>query len=269
MKLRKILAAASAAIIGASLLTFTASANEGFLMYASGDWSASKMSLGDCPDGEIDVTGDGTYTVTAYGMEFEDEDTGEMVPAQAVGATVFCVDITDLALDLYGGKDAEGYADCQTGADKMAFAKAAGLDITNVSVQTKSTDGSVVDVPVDQSKVIFGDIEGNNKIRIEIFNAYGDTSANPSINTDDIDFDESISVTFTISGLDGGAAPIDDAAPVDTTPDAADASASAASAAPAASDSKGSPDTGVEGVAAIAGLAVVAGGALAIAKKRK
>lgn len=257
MKLRKILAAASAAVIGASLLTISASANEGFLMFASGDWSASSMEIGLCPDGEIDVTGDGTYTVTAYGMELEDENTGEMIPAEAIGATVFCVDITDLALDLYGGTDAEGYGDCSTGAEKMAFAKAAGLDITNVSIQTTSTDGTVVDIPVDQSKVIFGDIEGNNKIRIEIFNAYGDTSSAPCIDTSLIDFDDSISVTFTISGLD-------DDAPAEDTDAPADDNASAP-----ATDSKGSPDTGVEGVAAIAGLAVVAGGALAIAKKRK
>lgn len=264
MKLRKILAAASAAVIGASLLTVAASANEGFLMYASGDWSAQKMELGACPDGEIDVTGDGTYTVSAYGMEFEDEDTGEMVPAQAVGAVVFCVDITDLALDLYGGKDAEGYADCETAADKMAFAKAAGLDITDVSIQTKSTDGTVVDIPVDQSKILFGDIEGNNKIRLEVYNEYGDSKNDPCIDTSLIDFDDSISVTFTISGLDADA-PAEDNTPAedtDTTPDTTPST-------PVASDSKGSPDTGVEGIAAVAGLAVVAGGALAIAKKRK
>lgn len=260
MKLRKILAAASAAIVGASLLTISASANEGFLMYASADWSAQKMSLGDCPDGEIDVTGDGTYTVTAYGMEFEDEDTGEMVPAPAVGAVVFCVDISDLALDLYGGKDAEGYADCQTAADKMAFAKAAGLDITDVSIQTKSADGSVADIAVDQSKILFGDIEGNNKIRLEIYNEYGDSKNDPCIDPTTINFDDSISVTFTISGVGGGAPADDNNAPVDdnntpapTTP----------------SDTKGSPNTGVEGIAAVAGIAVIAGGALVMAKKRK
>ena len=259
MKLRKIIAAASSAIVGASLLTISASANDGFLMYASGDWSAQKMELGACPDGEIDVTGDGTYTVTAYGMEFEDEDTGEMVPAPAAGAVVFCVDIVDLALDLYGGKDAEGYADCETGAEKMAFAKAAGLDITDVSIQTKSTDGSVVDIPVDQSKLLFGDIEGNNKIRLEIYNEYGDSKNDPCIDTSAINFDDSISVTFTISGLNGGV-PADDNTPADDN---------AAPAPTAPSDSKGSPNTGVEGIAAVAGIAVVAGGALVIAKKRK
>lgn len=259
MKLRKILAAASAAIVGASLLTISASAYDGFLMYASADWSAQKMSLGDCPDGEIDVTGDGTYTVTAYGMEFEDEDTGEMVPAPAVGAVVFCVDISDLALDLYGGKDAEGYGDCQTSADKMAFAKNAGLDITDVSIQTKSADGSVADIPVDQSKILFGDLEGNNKIRLEIYNEYGESKNAPCIDPTVINFDDSISVTFTISGV--GGAPVADNTPADT-----DAPAPTT---PSTTDSKGSPDTGVEGIAAVAGIAVIAGGALAIAKKRK
>ncbi len=258
MKLRKILAAASAAIVGASLLTISASAYDTFLMYASADWSAQNMELGACPDGEVNITSDGTYTVSAYGMELEDEDTGEMVPIPAVGAVVFCVDISDLALDLYGGKDAEGYGDCQTSADKMAFAKAAGLNITDVSIQTKNVDGSVVDIAVDQNNILFGDLEGNNKIRLEIYNEYGESKNAPCIDPTTINFDDSISVTFTISGV-GSSASADNNAPVDTTNPAPTTP----------SDSKGSPDTGVEGIAAVAGIAVIAGGALVIAKKRK
>ena len=103
--------------------------------------------------------------------------------------------------------------------------------------------------------VIFGDIEANGKIRIEIFNAYGDTVNAPAVDVADISFDEKIAVTFTITGVADAA--VD--APADTVVDTQ---------APTTGD-KQSPDTGVEGVAVVAGLAIVAGGAMLLSKKRK
>lgn len=261
MKITKILAAASAAVVSTAVLAATASAHETFLMYASGDWSCSNMEAGAATGHDTDVTTDGTYTVSVSGFEFEDEDTAEMVPATATGATVFCVDIDGLANELGCGKDAEGYEALETGAEKMAFAQAAGLTISDVVITATNTDGTSTDIAVDESKLIYGDIEGNGKIRLEIYNAYGDTSKDAPISTD-WSFDDSLSVTFTISGIGGG-----DAA-ADTTADATTVDATTPADTTAGAD-KGSPDTGVEGIAAVAGVAVLAAGAVLVSKKRK
>lgn len=251
MKLRNLMAAATAAVVGGAAMTAVASANDAFLMYASSDWSVQCMAADSENATTADVTGDGTYTVSISGFEWEDEDTGEMVPATGTGVTVFCVDIADLATDLGCGKDAEGYEDLTTAAEKMAFAQATGLTISDVVVTATNSDGSTTDIPVDNSKLFYGDIEGNGKIRLEIYNAYGDTSKDAPISTD-WSFDDSLSVTFTISGIGGG--------------DAADDAATDNS---AATGDKQSPDTGVEGIAVVAGVAALAAGALVVSKKRK
>lgn len=261
MKITKILAAASAAVVSTAVLAATASAHDTFLMYASGDWSCSNMEAGAATGHDTDVTTDGTYTVSVSGFEFEDEDTAEMVPATATGATVFCVDIDGLATELGCGKDAEGYEALETSAEKMALAQAAGLTISDVVITATNTDGTSTDIAVDESKLLYGDIEGNGKIRLEIYNAYGDTSKDAPISTD-WSFDDSLSVTFTISGIGGG-----DAA-ADTTADATTADATTPADTTAGAD-KGSPDTGVEGIAAVAGVAVLAAGAVLVSKKRK
>ena len=261
MKITKILAAASAAVVSTAVLAATASAHETFLMYASGDWSCSNMEAGAATGHDTDVTTDGTYTVSVSGFEFEDEDTAEMVPATATGATVFCVDIDGLANELGCGKDAEGYEALETGAEKMAFAQAAGLTISDVVITATNTDGTSTDIAVDESKLIYGDIEGNGKIRLEIYNAYGDTSKDAPIDAAGFSFDDSLSVTFTVSGTGLGAA-ADDTATDATTGEAADNTATT-------TPDKGSPDTGVEGIAAVAGVAVLAAGAVLVSKKRK
>jgi len=55
---------------------------------------------------------------------------------------------------------------------------------------------------VDQSKLHWGDIEGNGNMRIEIFNAYGSgTNTNPPIDITKLKCRKTCKVTFTISGL--------------------------------------------------------------------
>ncbi len=262
MKANKIFAGVMASAVAATAMAAAASAYEGFLMYAAGDWSVSAMGTDSYPDGNIDVTADGTYTVKTGGFTWEDEETGDLVPALASGATVFCVDITDLAND-YGFASA-GVDGLETGADKMAYAKAAGINVTDVKVTATNSDGTTTDYPVDSSKILFGDIEGNGKLRIEVYNEYGDTKNDAPLDNTAIEFDDTLAVTFTISGLSGAADAAVDAAPAEAAP-----AATAGDTTAAVTSSKGSPDTGIADVAAVAGLAVVAAGAVVIAKKRK
>ena len=261
MKIAKILGAASAAVVSAAVLAASASAYDTFLMYASSDWACSSMELGAYPAGNVNITGDGTYTVSVGNFMFEDEETAEMVPATATGATVFCIDIADLAADLGFGKGSDAYealGSSATAADKMALAEAAGIEISDVVITAANADGSTTDVAIDESKIIYGDIEGNGKLRIELYNAYGDTSKDAPLDAAGFTFDDTLSVTFTIAGIDGDSA--SDATDAGDATDVADAGAS---------ENKGSPDTGVEGIAVVAGVAVLAAGAVLVSKKRK
>lgn len=261
MKITKILGAASAAVVSAAVLAASASAYDAFLMYASSDWSCSSMELGAYPEGNVNITGDGTYTVSVGNFMFEDEETAEMVPATATGVTVFCIDIADLAADLGFGKGSDAYealGSSATAADKMALAEAAGIEISDVVITAANADGSTTDVAIDESKIIYGDIEGNGKLRIELYNAYGDTSKDAPLDAAGFTFDDTLSVTFTIAGIDGDSA--SDATDAGDATDVADAGAS---------ENKGSPDTGVEGIAVVAGVAVLAAGAVLVSKKRK
>ena len=253
---------------------------DAFLMYADADWYPSIMdgtghtegndgTVTEWTAGTAEVTKDGTYTVSIADIKASgvDEETGEetMAAVQGEGAVVFNVDIADLVTALGIGKDWEGYDELKTGAEKREFAKSKGINVTDVKIsQTK--DGETTEVAVDSSKIFFGDIEGNGKLRIELYNDYGDTKSDAPLKVSDLFFNEKLEVTFTISGIDailnGGS----------TTPDETDAPATDAPAtdAPTAGDStKDNTNTGVEGVAAVAGVAIVAAGAVIVAKKRK
>ena len=101
----------------------------------------------------------------------------------------------------------------------MAFAQATGLTISDVVITATNSDGTSTDIAVDESKLYYGDIEGNGKIRLEIYNAYGDTSKDAPIDPAGFSFDDALSVTFTVSGTGMG----DAAASDDNADDAATA----------------------------------------------
>lgn len=280
MKLRKIMAGIIATSVAGTMAVAASAQYDAFVMYASGNWYPSIMdasghtedpssgTVTEWTPGTQEITKDGTYTVSISDIKCSgiDEETGDetMLKVDASGAMVFNVDIADLAKDLGVGVDAEGYDALKTGAEKMEFAKSKGVNVTDVKI-TQVKDGETTEIAVDQSKVLFGDIEGKGKFRIELYNEYGDTKADPPLKTSDIFFNEGLSVTFTISGIDailGG----------NTTPDETEAPATDAPAtdAPTTGDSsKPNSNTGVEGVAAVAGVAIVAAGAVIVAKKRK
>ncbi len=60
----------------------------------------------------------------------------------------------------------------------------------------------------DGSKLLYGDLEENGNLRLEIHNEFGGTIADPGLNPADLSFSDSIEVTFTLSGItfNGGAA---------------------------------------------------------------
>lgn len=274
MKLRKIMAGIIATSVAGTMAVAASAQYDASVMYADADWYPSIMdatghtegtdgTVTEWTAGTAEVTKDGTYTVSIADIKASavDEETGEetMAAVQGEGAVVFNVDIADLGTALGIGKDCEGYDDLKTGAEKMEFAKSKGINVTDVKI-SQTNDGETTEIAVDSSKILFGDIEGNGKLRIELYNEYGDTKADAPLKVSDLFFNEKLEVTFTISGIDailGG----------NTTPDETEAPATDA---PTTGDSsKPNSNTGVEGVAAVAGVAVVAAGAVIVAKKRK
>lgn len=67
-----------------------------------------------------------------------------------------------------------------------------------VTLDSIYIDGT--EISFDATKIIYGDVENKGNYRIEIYSFYGNSSNSPSINIY-TPINESLSVTFTISGL--------------------------------------------------------------------
>lgn len=79
---------------------------------------------------------------------------------------------------------------------KMAIAKRS----TGVSVRPVRKPFAKVITP-DSSKLNIGDLEGNGRIRIEIYNEFGQTKNDPGVDISQINFSKSMAVTFTVKGI--------------------------------------------------------------------
>ncbi len=55
----------------------------------------------------------------------------------------------------------------------------------------------------NSDKLIVGDLENNGRIRIELYNEYGSSKADPAVDPSSIKFNQNMIVTFKISGIDG------------------------------------------------------------------
>ena len=140
------------------------------MSYAAASWDPSYW--GGTPKYDALVFGDGTYT------NFVE------VSYTAEGAVVWVIDVQNMA-----------------------------TDITDLGAVSVTIDKIVIDQPssslyttldVDNDKVLFVNKDGNDQDgRIEIYNEYGDTASDPAVDTDDISFEGRMTVTFTISGIDG------------------------------------------------------------------
>lgn len=232
MKFKKIAAVAAASAMALSVMAVNASAAEyeAFLMFTDFDWLWGNWNAGVA--GDATVNGYGTYTVSV------DSTQAENTMSATNGAQVFCIDI------IGGGAEFNP-------------------DNTVATIDSIKADG--VDVPVDNSKIVYGDIEENGNFRIEIRNAYGvtgdvnDTHYNP-IDADNFSAAESIEVTFTLSDPNGSA-------PAETeAPEAAEAPAEEA---PVADTTTTSTATGNTSPAALAGVMAVAAAAAFAVKKSK
>lgn len=239
MKLRNLVAAATAAIVAVSAMAVSAFAADATgpdglagIAFASTDWTAQNW-LNDQEYASVaenvTITGNGTYTVSVKAVTaVESEETGEMVETEGATGIAFA------ALQVVNGE--------------TLFP---GMVITIDSVELDGVAVALSGTPYTSS-------DENITTRVNLYNEWVSNLPDDARTVGGLAADATptaidsvkgnqwttMKVTFTVSGIEeGGAAPAD--------PD------------------KGSPDTGVAGIAAVAGLAVVAGGVMAASRKRK
>lgn len=158
--------------------------HQAYLMYTDENygWGCWNENKGE----DAVVTGNGTYTVSINKSDFKSTD----VANAAKGAKVFCVDILGLCT-----------------SDKMDASKAA---ISNVIIKC---DGK--EFKADESKMYEGLIEKDKgNYRLEIRNEWGwgngDFATKDEFDpNEEFGFEESLSVTFTVTGIKKGTTPKD------------------------------------------------------------
>ena len=136
------------------------------------------------------------------------------------GAGVWCVDIEGLADAVGAGSKGYEKEDGSevTGADKKQLAEDAGIKISNVKVLVDGEE--FYSIPDD--KLLYGDLEANGNIRIEIMNQYGLGTMNPESEWYIAEFAEKcdtlagsqVEVSFDIEGV-----PEEPAEPTPETPE--------------------------------------------------
>jgi hypothetical protein len=159
-----------------------------FLMFtdsnwAWGNWHAANNQEENGKGKDATITsGKHRYTVSINAKDvatYYDAD-GNIVDADTEGATVsgadgiivFLVDIPGLA-DAIGANSSK--IETASGTEKMQLAKDCGLTISNVVI---SVDGEDV-YTYDDDDVFYGDFESRGTIRLEIYNAYGESGCIP------------------------------------------------------------------------------------------
>lgn len=252
MNLKKILAGAVSAIVALSTLAVAASAENAGFIFQTTSWSfrntlaqSNAISWDEfdeaynpegCSFSDVEVTGDGTYTVSVTGIPDE-------------GLLNLLILQTDI--------DSEAYPDVQITIDKCLI-DGVETDVSAAELSTyeyKSDD--YADEAFDTVKLAY---------RISLYHNWD--------HIDIVPVATSAEVTFTVSGFGGAAADsavadeapaeeavADEAPVVDTTVAAGDTTV--------ATSDKASPDTGVEGIAAIVGLGLIAVGAVVVTRKKK
>lgn len=258
MNFKKVIATAAVSALAVSSLAVSAFAvadGDAYIQFAGGDWLASFYNDGKeyaSYNDTVTITGNGSYSVTLHAVSaFTDEETGE--DATAEGST----DIAFAALSVPNGE--------------ILFP---GMIITIDSIEADGKAITLNGTPYTSS-------DDGKETRVNLYNewvsalpddartASGDLSdATPTAMDKAIGEWKTLTVNFTVSGIEGTATEATEATEAPAATEATQAPTGDTNSSNSASD-KNNADTGVEGVAAVAGVAVIAAGAIVIAKKRK
>ena len=283
MNLKKIVAASVASVMAMGTMAVAANALSAGLVYQTNAWTfrnsiaqseaiwwdpdfGDQMNYDNWKANDVEITGDGTYTVSFEKDILEDCKDGPEKSWNILGLQ------TDIRV--------ADYPDVQITIDSM---KVDGVEIPeakNAVLGTEDPGNLTYDDYADGCNGITSTVVGVCYIGFQ-------NNWNPDEQVIDptASFGSKVEVTFTVSGLgdgsdDEGAASDDEGAASDDEGAASgdDGAASGSNDAPAAGtgstntatgSNKGNADTGIEGVAVVAGIAVLAAGAIVVAKKRK
>lgn len=139
----------------------------------------------------------GTYTTSGNTIKFSKSVTW----LRAVG-TAATINITSNELTIVKYEEGD---EMWLGTSVNKDTKGNTTEYLCIKVKEKTSGASAENgtrLVCDNSKIIYGDLEGNGNLRIEIFNAYGSGTKDDSpIDISKIKYKESIKVTFTVSGL--------------------------------------------------------------------
>lgn len=151
-----------------------------FMMFS--DISGAWENYGPGTSGDTQVTGDGTYTVFLNASDIG-------ATGQATEGQVFLIDIENLGEAMY-----------QVGTLKEDPDNDDALTVTDLEVTLKVwVDGNLVES--NDAKIIKGDIEGNKRLRLELYNIWGTgTADNPVVDPLLLNPADEIKVEFTLSG---------------------------------------------------------------------
>lgn len=58
-------------------------------------------------------------------------------------------------------------------------------------------------IKVNNDNLVYGDLEGNGRLRLELYNEWGSTKANPVIDVNNMRCEKNLAVTFRLSGISG------------------------------------------------------------------
>lgn len=233
--MKKLLAVviALAMVIALAAPVFAAEEYTVALLYADADWYPNLMSNDD-PAAETCPK----ITITGDGTYSIETDAA----AGASGIMVLCVDLRGVA--------------------------AAHPDAT-VTLDSIEVDGAPFEF--DASKIVYGDIEENGNLRIEIYNEYGSTKSDAPFLAASLNVKSTFKVTFTVAGIgtpETEAAPTEsaesEAAPAEST----DAESETTAPTETANDAPETAKAPKTGLALAVVPAVVAMAAAVISKRR-
>ncbi len=264
MKARRILASLAAAAVATSALAVAASAADynAYISFQTTSYSFrngwSDASYGKATDyfNSYIVWGKGDYpeeTYPDYEDYFDYDLNGYALPAEYVDATItgdgeYTIEAKGLDWSVTGDT---AFNLIQVTTDLPVDSPD---DITLNTI--KVTNAKVIVDGVEQVSVDNPVCEGSDYITVNLINGY-----NTEVEKFDCAFPaESLKIVLTVEGIDAAGGDAGDAEGGDTGAGDVDGETDGG---------KDSPDTGIEDVAVVAGLAIVAGGAIAITRRRK
>ncbi|WP_297094485.1 hypothetical protein [uncultured Draconibacterium sp.] len=174
-----------------------------------GDFS---MTMNSADNSVVFVTPDGTETAGTYSLDEKGIYSFDVaVPSfTVISWASFYADANNQLRILQIEKDATGaVTGMWVGAIDASNPQYSAFHL----VPSSGNDGGGeepegTEVAFDNSKLVIGDLEGNGNLRLELFNEYGSTKADPPLDAASIVFDNRMEITFTISGvsfIDGAA----------------------------------------------------------------